>query len=46
MRGADVVLDMIGGDPIDRNFDAAAVEGRGVQIAFSVRTAPASISAG
>jgi NADPH2:quinone reductase len=33
-RGADVVLDMIGGDYIDRNYDAAAVEGRIVQIAF------------
>jgi NADPH2:quinone reductase len=33
-RGADVVLDMVGGDYIDRNFDAAAVEGRIVQIAF------------
>jgi len=33
-RGADVVLDMVGGDYIDRNYDAAAVEGRIVQIAF------------
>ncbi len=33
-RGADVILDMIGGDYIDRNYDAAAVEGRIVQIAF------------
>jgi len=33
-RGADVVLDMIGGDYIDRNYDAAALEGRIVQIAF------------
>jgi NADPH:quinone reductase len=33
-RGADVVLDMIGGDYIDRNYEAAAVEGRIVQIAF------------
>ena len=33
-RGADVVLDMIGGEYIDRNYDAAAVEGRVVQIAF------------
>ena len=33
-RGADVVLDMIGGDYVDRNYDAAAVEGRIVQIAF------------
>jgi NADPH2:quinone reductase len=33
-RGADLVLDMIGGDYINRNYDAAAVEGRIVQIAF------------
>jgi NADPH:quinone reductase len=33
-RGADVVLDMIGGDYVDRNYEAAAVEGRIVQIAF------------
>jgi putative PIG3 family NAD(P)H quinone oxidoreductase len=33
-RGADVVLDMIGGEYVDRNYDAAAVEGRIVQIAF------------
>jgi NADPH2:quinone reductase len=33
-RGADVILDMIGGEYIDRNYDAAAVEGRIVQIAF------------
>ncbi|MBN9583053.1 MAG: NAD(P)H-quinone oxidoreductase [Afipia sp.] len=32
--GANVILDMIGGDYIDRNYDAAAVEGRIVQIAF------------
>jgi NADPH2:quinone reductase len=32
-KGADVVLDMIGGDYIDRNYEAAAVEGRIVQIA-------------
>jgi NADPH2:quinone reductase len=32
--GADVVLDMVGGDYIDRNYEAAAVEGRIVQIAF------------
>jgi NADPH2:quinone reductase len=35
-RGADVVLDMVGGDYIDRNYQAAAVEGRIVQIAFQV----------
>jgi NADPH:quinone reductase len=33
-RGADVVLDMIGGDYVERNYQAAAVEGRIVQIAF------------
>ena len=33
-RGADVVLDMIGSEYVDRNYDAAAVEGRIVQIAF------------
>jgi NADPH2:quinone reductase len=33
-RGADVILDMIGGDYIGRNYEAAAVEGRIVQIAF------------
>jgi putative PIG3 family NAD(P)H quinone oxidoreductase len=33
-RGADVVLDMIGGEYVDRNYEAAAVEGRIVQIAF------------
>jgi NADPH2:quinone reductase len=32
--GADVVLDMVGGDYIERNYEAAAVEGRIVQIAF------------
>ncbi len=33
-RGADVILDIIGGDYIERNYEAAAVEGRIVQIAF------------
>jgi NADPH2:quinone reductase len=33
-RGADVILDMVGGDYINRNYIAAAVEGRVVQIAF------------
>ena len=32
-RGADLVLDMVGGDYAERNHDAAAVEGRIVQIA-------------
>ena len=29
-----MILDMVGGDYIDRNYEAAAVEGRIVQIAF------------
>jgi NADPH2:quinone reductase len=33
-RGADVILDMVGGDYIERNYEAASVEGRIVQIAF------------
>jgi putative PIG3 family NAD(P)H quinone oxidoreductase len=33
-RGADVILDMVGGDYVGRNYDAAAVDGRIVQIAF------------
>src|SRR5215208_6613677 len=33
-KGAEVILDMIGGDYIERNYEAAAVEGRIVQIAF------------
>ena len=33
-RGADVILDMVGGDYLDRNLTAAAEEGRIVQIAF------------
>jgi putative PIG3 family NAD(P)H quinone oxidoreductase len=32
--GANVILDMVGGDYIDRNYDAAAADGRIVQIAF------------
>jgi putative PIG3 family NAD(P)H quinone oxidoreductase len=32
--GANVILDMVGGEYIDRNYEAAAVEGRIVQIAF------------
>src|SRR3984957_12657013 len=34
-HGADVILDMVGGDYIERNYEAAAVEGRVVQIAFA-----------
>ena len=33
-KGADVILDMVGGHYIARNYEAAAVEGRIVQIAF------------
>ncbi len=33
-NGVNVILDMVGGDYIDRNYDAAAVDGRVVQIAF------------
>jgi NADPH:quinone reductase len=33
-KGADVIVDMVGGDYIERNYEAAAVEGRIVQIAF------------
>jgi len=32
-KGIDVILDMVGGDYVDRNYDAAAVDGRIVQIA-------------
>jgi putative PIG3 family NAD(P)H quinone oxidoreductase len=40
--GANVILDMVGGDYIDRNYDAAAIEGRIVQIAFLAGTPKAS----
>ncbi|MBN9435251.1 MAG: NAD(P)H-quinone oxidoreductase [Bosea sp.] len=33
-KGADVILDMVGGDYVPRNIAAAAVDGRIVQIAF------------
>ena len=33
-RGADVILDMVGGDYVGRNYAAAAVDGRIVQIAY------------
>jgi NADPH2:quinone reductase len=32
--GANLILDMVGGDYIEKNYDAAAFEGRIVQIAF------------
>jgi NADPH:quinone reductase len=33
-KGAEVILDMVGGDYIARNYEAACVDGRIVQIAF------------
>lgn len=33
-KGVNVILDMVGGDYVDRNYDAATIEGRIVQIAF------------
>jgi NADPH:quinone reductase len=33
-HGADVILDMVGADYIARNYEAAAVDGRIIQIAF------------
>jgi NADPH:quinone reductase len=33
-KGANLILDMVGGEYIDRNYEAAAVDGRIVQIAF------------
>ena len=33
-KGVNLILDMVGGDYIERNYDAAAIEGRIVQIAF------------
>jgi NADPH2:quinone reductase len=33
-KGVDLILDMVGGDYITRNYQAAAIEGRIVQIAF------------
>jgi NADPH2:quinone reductase len=33
-KGADVVLDIVGGEYIERNYEAAAVDGRILQIAF------------
>lgn len=33
-KGVDLILDMVGGDYINRNYQAAAIEGRIVQIAF------------
>jgi NADPH2:quinone reductase len=33
-KGVELILDMVGGDYVERNYDAAAVEGRIVQIAL------------
>jgi NADPH:quinone reductase len=44
-RGADVILDMVGGDYIGRNYEAAAVEGRIVQIAFQTSSRPDAVNA-
>mgnify|MGYP000877019043 CR=1 FL=1 len=33
-QGPNLILDMVGGDYIERNYDAAAMDGRIVQIAF------------
>src|SRR5690348_315594 len=33
-NGANLILDMVGGDYVERNYDAAAMDGRIVQIAF------------
>lgn len=33
-RGVDVIVDMVGGDYVDRNYELAATDGRIVQIAF------------
>jgi NADPH2:quinone reductase len=33
-KGVEVILDMVGGDYVDRNYDAAAMDGRIVQIAL------------
>jgi putative PIG3 family NAD(P)H quinone oxidoreductase len=37
-RGADLVLDIVGGDYVTRNYEAAAVEGRVVQISVQAGT--------
>ena len=33
-KGVELILDMVGGDYVDRNYDAAAIDGRIVQIAL------------
>jgi NADPH2:quinone reductase len=37
-KGADVILDIVGGSYIERNYEAAAVEGRVVQVGFQGST--------
>ncbi len=37
-HGADLIIDMVGGDYVDRNFEAAALEGRIVQISVQQGT--------
>ncbi len=37
-RGADLIIDIIGGDYVDRNFEAAAIEGRIVQVSVQQGT--------
>ncbi|MFP8966020.1 NAD(P)H-quinone oxidoreductase [Pokkaliibacter sp. CJK22405] len=44
-RGAEVILDMVAGDYTERNFKAAATEGRIVQIAL-LKGKPASLNLG
>ena len=43
-KGVDVVLDMVGGDYVPRNMDAAAVDGRLVSIAFIAGSIKAQIN--
>lgn len=44
-NGAQVILDMVGGDYVDRNYQAAAIEGRIVQIAtLGGKTASADVT--
>ena len=39
-KGIDLILDMVGGDYIGRNFDVASMDGRIVQIAFLQGSSP------
>src|ERR1700761_5081043 len=43
-NGANVILDMVGGDYIDRNYEAAAIDGRIVQIAFLSNAPKATVN--